>query len=58
MRDACEKIQHFGAGKDAKGEEPLDDVDECLKGCEKNIEVAKVEFSAAEKVLRRYYGSD
>ncbi|KAK1060002.1 Phosphorelay intermediate protein [Friedmanniomyces endolithicus] len=55
VKDSCEKIQHFGAHKDASGiEDELDD-DVCLKNCKTTIEQAKKEFAEVEVALRRFY---
>ncbi|KAK0282454.1 Phosphorelay intermediate protein [Friedmanniomyces endolithicus] len=55
VKDSCEKIQHFGAHKDASGiEDELDD-DVCLKNCKTTIEQAKKEFAEVELALRRFY---
>ena len=55
VRDACEKIQHFGAMKDETGNRDETDKDKCLRGCARNVEIAKVEFKEAERALKRFY---
>ncbi|TKA72473.1 hypothetical protein B0A55_06689 [Friedmanniomyces simplex] len=55
VKDSCEKIQHFGAHKDASGIEDEPDDDTCLKNCKTTIEQAKKEFAEVEVVLRRFY---
>ncbi|KAK3647727.1 Phosphorelay intermediate protein [Elasticomyces elasticus] len=55
VKDSCEKIQHYGAHKDATGiEDELDD-DICLKNCKETIEQAKKEFAEVEIALKRFY---
>ncbi|KAF1991497.1 histidine containing phosphotransmitter protein [Aulographum hederae CBS 113979] len=55
VKDSCEKIQHYGAKKDASGttDEPDDEVS--LDRLKKIIAQAKAEFKDAEKILRRFY---
>jgi len=55
LKDSCEKIQHYGAGKDATGTDDEPDDDVSLEKCEKTIAQAKDEFAEAEKLLRRFY---
>lgn len=57
VKDSCEKIQHYGAGKDETGthDEPDDEVS--LGRIAKSIAQARTEFEDAERALRRFYGS-
>jgi len=55
VKDSCEKIQHFGAHKDASGMKDEPDDDKCLKWCKETIEQAKKEFAEVEIALRRFY---
>ncbi|KAF2723982.1 hpt domain-containing protein [Polychaeton citri CBS 116435] len=54
VRDSCEKIQHYGAGKNEDGskEEPEET---CLANCKRLIAQAKEEFEVAEGLLRKFY---
>ncbi|KAH8428316.1 Hpt domain-containing protein [Aspergillus melleus] len=56
VKDACEKIQHFGAGKDETGstDEPDDEVS--LKNIQKTLTQAKKDYKEVEKFLRKYFG--
>ncbi|KAL4891061.1 signal transduction histidine kinase [Aspergillus ambiguus] len=58
VKEACEKIQHFGAQKDETGttDEPDDSVS--LKNIEKTLGQAKEDYREVEKFLRKYYASD
>ncbi len=58
VRDACEKIQNFGAKKDETGNQPETDEQKCLDGCRENLVHAKQNFAEAEKVLKAFYGVD
>jgi osomolarity two-component system, phosphorelay intermediate protein YPD1 len=55
VKDSCEKIQHFGARKDASGTENQPDDAQSLKNVEQTIGQAKSEFEEAERVLKRFY---
>lgn len=58
VKDGCEKIQHFGAGKDEAGttDEPDDNVS--LKNIDNTLQEVKLEFVKVERFLRRYYGEE
>lgn len=58
VKDACEKIQHYGAGKDESGsiDEPDDEVS--LKKIGTTLKEVNVEYAKVEKFLRRYYGEE
>jgi osomolarity two-component system phosphorelay intermediate protein YPD1 len=58
VKDGCEKIQHFGAGKDETGtiDEPDDEVS--LKAIKKTLDEVKTAYRKVEKLLRRYYGEE
>ena len=55
VKDSCEKIQNFGAGKDAEGLSAEPDKELCLKNCKETIAQAKVEFKEVEAALKRFY---
>lgn len=55
VRDSCEKIQHFGARKDATGTENQHDDDKSLSSIRETIPQAKSEFEEAESLLKRFY---
>jgi len=54
VKDSCEKIQHFGARKDETG---MNDIPEakCLSLIGSTLEVVKVEYKEAERILRQFY---
>lgn len=58
VKDGCEKIQHFGAGKDESG--TIDEPDESvsLKNIDNTLKEVKVEYAKIEKFLRRFYGEE
>ncbi|KAJ5105285.1 hypothetical protein NUU61_002632 [Penicillium alfredii] len=58
VKDGCEKIQHYGAGKDETGavDEPDDEVS--LKNIDTTLKEVKVEYAKVENFLRRLYGED
>ena len=58
MRDACEKIQHFGAMKDETGNRPETDEQKCLDGCRENLLYAKKHFADSKRALKTFYGAD
>ncbi|PLN76309.1 histidine-phosphotransfer domain, HPT domain-containing protein [Aspergillus taichungensis] len=55
VKEACEKIQHFGNQKDETGstDEPDDKVS--LKNIEKTLTEVKKDYEEVETFLRRYY---
>ena len=55
VKDSCEKIQNFGALKDAEGIKSEPDVEKCLKACKETIAQAKIEFKEVEAALKRFY---
>ncbi|KAE8372453.1 signal transduction histidine kinase [Aspergillus bertholletiae] len=55
VKDACEKIQHYGAGKDETGTNDLPDDETSLKKIEKTLSDCKADYKEVEKFLRRYY---
>ncbi|TKX24072.1 multistep phosphorelay regulator [Elsinoe australis] len=54
VKDSCEKIQHFGAKKDESGSTEIT-ADVALDKLRHTIAQAKVEFSDAERALRKFY---
>lgn len=56
VKDACEKIQHFGAGKDETGSTDEPDENVSLKNIEKTLTQAKKDYKEVEKFLRKYFG--
>lgn len=58
VKDACEKIQHFGAGKDEAGTVDEPDESVSLKNIDNTLKEVKVEYAKVEKFLRRFYGEE
>ncbi|KAJ5584260.1 uncharacterized protein N7459_004060 [Penicillium hispanicum] len=58
VKDGCEKIQHFGAGKDETGSADEPDKEVSLKSIATTLKEVKVEYAKVEKFLRRYYGEE
>jgi osomolarity two-component system phosphorelay intermediate protein YPD1 len=58
VKDGCEKIQHYGAGKDESGSTDEPDEKVSLKKIDTTLKEVKVEYAKVEKFLRRYYGEE
>ncbi|PWY87698.1 histidine-phosphotransfer domain, HPT domain-containing protein [Aspergillus heteromorphus CBS 117.55] len=56
VKDACEKIQHFGAGKDETGSTDEPDKKTSLSRIEKTLKQVKEDYKEVEAFLRKYYG--
>jgi len=56
IRDACEKIQHFGAKKDETGLKDLDDEEECLKRIQAIVDELKREYDIVTRYFESKYG--
>lgn len=58
VKDSCEKIQHYGAGKDEAGvvDEPDDEVS--LKHIQTTLTDVEADYAEVEKFLRRFYGEE
>lgn len=54
IRDSCEHIQRYGKMENADGS-PLTDKKKCLELIAEALEVVKVDYADASKVLRKYY---
>ncbi|KAL8668415.1 MAG: hypothetical protein Q9168_006958 [Polycauliona sp. 1 TL-2023] len=57
VKDACEKIQHFGAYKDETGTTDVLDKEVCLRRIKETMVPLKQDYAEAEVILRRYYGA-
>ncbi|OGM43063.1 phosphotransmitter protein Ypd1 [Aspergillus bombycis] len=55
VKDACEKIQNYGAGKDETGTNNESEK-ECLEKIKKTLSDCKVDYKEVESFLRRFYG--
>lgn len=56
VKDGCEKIQHFGAGKDEAGTTDEPDKEVSLNNIAGTLEDVKKAYFKVERFLRRYYG--
>jgi len=57
VKDACEKIQHFGAGTDEGGINKMSRED-CLKNIDQTLIDVKKDYNEVSTLLRRFYGVD
>ncbi|KAL8993759.1 MAG: hypothetical protein Q9169_006105 [Polycauliona sp. 2 TL-2023] len=57
VKDACEKIQHFGAYKDETGTTEVPDKELCLRRIKETIVPLKRDYAEAETILKRYYAA-
>ncbi|KAJ5856024.1 uncharacterized protein N7529_009968 [Penicillium soppii] len=58
VKDGCEKIQHFGAGKDETGTIDEPDTEVSLKAIKKTLDEVEIAYRKVENLLRRYYGEE
>jgi osomolarity two-component system phosphorelay intermediate protein YPD1 len=56
VKDACEKIQHYGAGKDETGTNDEPDEKVSLNNIEKTLSDVKKDYKEVEVFLRKFYG--
>ncbi|KAL9618165.1 MAG: hypothetical protein Q9160_007115 [Pyrenula sp. 1 TL-2023] len=56
VKDACEKIQHFGAHKDETGANDELDDQVCLNGIKAALAECKTAYEEVSNQLRRFYG--
>ena len=55
VKDACEKIQNYGAFKDETGNTMAVGEDKCLALIKDTLVDVKKDYAAAEKVLKKFY---
>lgn len=58
IKDGCEKIQHFGAGKDETGTTDEPDEAVSLKNIDDTLKEVITEYAKVEKFLRRFFGEE
>jgi len=58
VRDACEKIQHWGAMKDETGNNDADSKDDNLEKIKDIMPQMKKDYEAVETWLKDYFGPD
>ncbi|KKK15117.1 hypothetical protein ARAM_006307 [Aspergillus rambellii] len=56
VKDACEKIQNYGAKKDETGSNDQPDEKVALQSIEKTLTTLKKDYKEAENFLREYFG--
>ncbi|KAL4803685.1 signal transduction histidine kinase [Aspergillus unguis] len=57
VKDACEKIQHYGAGKDETGTNDEPDQEKSLEKIQTTLETVKKDYKEVEDFFRKeYYG--
>ncbi|KAF7172897.1 hypothetical protein CNMCM5623_005071 [Aspergillus felis] len=56
VKDHCEKIQHYGAGKDETGTVDEPDEEKSLKHIKETLVEVKKDYKEVEQFLRSYYG--
>ena len=57
VQNSCEKIQHWGAGKDETGNKDVED-DDALKSIEKVMPVMRKDYDDIVDWLKDYYKED
>ncbi len=55
VKDSCEKIQHYGDLKDEHGNPSNKDDTSLLSLIRSTLEVVKVDYEEAERLLKRFY---
>jgi osomolarity two-component system phosphorelay intermediate protein YPD1 len=58
VKEACEKIQHYGAGKDETGTVNEPNQSTSLKNIEKTLDQVKEDYKEVEEFLREFYGEE
>ena len=55
VKDSCEKIQHYGARKDERGNDTMRSDPQLLELIKSTLADVKKEYKEAEKALKRFY---
>lgn len=55
VKDECEKIQHYGHGKDETGSIDEPDQEKCLRLIGESITKAKIAYDEVKRLMERYY---
>ncbi|EAW10477.1 Hpt domain-containing protein [Aspergillus clavatus NRRL 1] len=58
VKEHCEKIQHYGSGKDETGTADEPDEETSLKNIKKTLTEVKKDYKEVEQVLRNFYGEE
>lgn len=58
VKEACERIQHYGARKDETGTVNEPDAGVSLRNIKKTLAEVKDDYIDVETLLRRFYGED
>lgn len=56
VKEACEKIQHYGAGKDETGSVKQPDDKVSLQNIQNTLTEVKKDYKEVETALRKFYG--
>lgn len=56
VKDHCEKIQHYGAGKDETGTVDEPDEEKSLQNIKETLAEVKKDYKEVAQFLRSYYG--
>lgn len=56
VKEACEKIQHYGAGKDETGSTKQPDEKVSLQNIQNTLTEVKKDYKEVEAALRKFYG--
>ena len=56
IKDACEAIQHLGAGMDEPAHRNITDPQESLTRIQKKLGLMETDYESAKKTLRNFYG--
>lgn len=57
VRDACERIQHFGQGKDETGTKTVDDREKLLASIKENLEDAEDDTFKCKLLMKELYST-
>jgi osomolarity two-component system phosphorelay intermediate protein YPD1 len=57
VKNSCEKIQHFGAGKDETGTIDVRDTELCLERITSTLGIVRKEYFESQQYLRSYFGN-
>ncbi|KAK4692812.1 osomolarity two-component system, phosphorelay intermediate protein YPD1, partial [Lecanoromycetidae sp. Uapishka_2] len=55
VKDSCEKIQHYGSRNDENGNPMRISDGEILKLIKETLQMVKVDYKEAEKILKKFY---
>ncbi|KKY28889.1 putative phosphotransmitter protein ypd1 [Phaeomoniella chlamydospora] len=56
VRDACERIQHYGSHRDETGTEEVVDDDKCIALIKRAFTEVKTDYEEVSALLKKFYG--